>query len=122
VGKRPGGEQARQLDKSVVVVRWTSSSPGRASEEFTFKDKTSADAFTKSVLVAPFLEQVITVTETDEDAVVSSSTIVEDVVVHKGAEERVETIRDTLRVEEVWIKSPTERPASTNSDPHTRKH
>ena len=60
---------------------------------------------------ADFTDRTIEVTETDEEAVVGKTTRVkEEVVVHKGATDRVETVRDTVRRQDVEI----ERDDSTN--------
>ncbi|WP_419728338.1 YsnF/AvaK domain-containing protein [Lichenicola sp.] len=51
-----------------------------------------------------FTDRVIEMSETDEEVVVSKTAhVVEEVVVHKDATDRVETIRDTVRREEVEI-------------------
>jgi uncharacterized protein (TIGR02271 family) len=60
---------------------------------------------------ADFTDRTIEVTETDEEAVVGKTTRVkEEVVVHKEATDRVETVRDTVRRQDVEI----ERDDSTN--------
>ena len=54
-----------------------------------------------------FTDREIAMTETDEEAVVAKSAhVVEEVVVQKGIEEHFETVRDTLRREEVEIDGP----------------
>jgi uncharacterized protein (TIGR02271 family) len=64
-----------------------------------------------SVDNADFTDRTIEVTETDEEAVVGKTTRVkEEVVVHKEATDRVETVRDTVRRHDVEI----ERDDSTN--------
>lgn len=51
-----------------------------------------------------FSDRVIEMTETDEEAVVAKTAhVVEEVVVRKAATDRVETIRDTVRREDVEI-------------------
>lgn len=63
-----------------------------------------------------FTDKVIEVTETAEEAVVSKTARVrEEVVVHKDVTDRTETVRDTVRKEDVEItKEPgTERSAGT---------
>jgi uncharacterized protein (TIGR02271 family) len=61
---------------------------------------------------ADFTDRTIEVTETDEEAVVGKTARVkEEVVVHKEATDRVETVRDTVRRQDVEI----ERDASTSS-------
>jgi uncharacterized protein (TIGR02271 family) len=76
-----------------------------------------------------FAERTIEATETDEEAVVSKTAhVTGEVVVSKTAEERVETVRDTLRRTEVEVEDgrttvgdvPTEpaaepRPAASNT-------
>ena len=60
---------------------------------------------------ADFTDRTIEVTETDEEAVVGKTARVkEEVVVHKEATDRVETVRDTVRRQDVEI----ERDNSTN--------
>jgi stress response protein YsnF len=60
---------------------------------------------------ADFTDRTIEVTETDEEAVVGKTTRVkEEVVVHKEATDRVETVRDAVRRQDVEI----ERDDSTN--------
>jgi len=61
---------------------------------------------------ADFTDRTIEVRETDEEAVVSKvSRVKEEVVVHKEATDRVETVRDTVRSQDVKI----ERDGSTTS-------
>jgi uncharacterized protein (TIGR02271 family) len=74
----------------------------------------------RPVTNADFTDKVVEVTETAEEAVVSKSARVkEEVVIHKEATERTETVRDTVRREEVEItKEPgVERQASTPNAP-----
>ena len=53
---------------------------------------------------ADFTDKVVEVTETDEEAVVAKTARVkEEVVVRKDVADRVETIRDTVRREDVEI-------------------
>jgi uncharacterized protein (TIGR02271 family) len=68
-----------------------------------------------------FRERVIEATETSEEAVVSKEARVrEEVVVRKGAEERTETVRDTVRRTEVEIEDERghTHPASTDTTKH----
>lgn len=62
---------------------------------------------TGTVASAPeFSERVIELTETDEEAVIGKTAhVVEEVVVRKQATDRVETIHDTVRREDVEITS-----------------
>lgn len=54
---------------------------------------------------ADFTDRTIEVTESDEEAVVSKTARVkEEVVVHKEATDRVETVRDTVRRQDVEIE------------------
>jgi uncharacterized protein (TIGR02271 family) len=58
-----------------------------------------------SVDNADFTDRTIEVTETDEEAVVGKTARVkEEVVVHKEATDRVETVRDTVRRQDVEIE------------------
>ncbi len=63
---------------------------------------------------AAFTDRTIEVSESDEEAVVGKTThVTEEVVVNKAATERTETVRDTVRHEEVEItKDGTAEPAS----------
>jgi uncharacterized protein (TIGR02271 family) len=75
-----------------------------------------ADA--RPVTNADFTDKVVEVAETAEEAVVSKTARVkEEVVIHKEAAERTETVRDTVRREDVEItKEPgTERTTGTTS-------
>ena len=59
---------------------------------------------TRPVTGADFTDKLVEVTETAEEAVVSKTARVkEEVVIHKDASERTETIRDTVRREDVEI-------------------
>jgi uncharacterized protein (TIGR02271 family) len=71
-----------------------------------------ADA--RPVTNADFTDKVVEVAETAEEAVVSKTARVkEEVVIHKEAAERTETIRDTVRREDVEItKEPGTEPAT----------
>ena len=87
VVERPVEEQVRLRDEKVSVFR-------RPVTNATV----GADAFS---------DKTIDVRETAEEAVVGKSArVVEEVVVRKGVEERSETVRDTLRKEEVEITGP----------------
>ena len=89
VVERPIEEQIRLRNETVSVFRRPAS--GNAT--------VGSDAFS---------DREIVVNETDEEAVVAKrAQVVEEVVVQKGVEERVETVRDTLRKEEVEIDTPT---------------
>ena len=89
VVERPIEEQIRLRNETVSVFR----------RPVTAGGVVGSDAFTT---------REITATETDEEAVVSKSAhVVEEVVLQKDVEERVETVHDTLRREEVEITGPT---------------
>ena len=89
VVERPVEETIRLRNESVSVFR----------RPVTAGATIGADAFS---------DREIVMTETDEEAVVAKSAhVVEEVVVQKGVEEHVETVRDTLRREEVEIDGPT---------------
>lgn len=97
VVERPVEEQIRLRNETVSVFR----------RPVTANATVGADAFT---------DRVITMTETDEEAVVAKSAhVVEEVVIQKGVEEHVETVRDTLRREEVEIAGPTTQVAGTTT-------
>jgi uncharacterized protein (TIGR02271 family) len=66
-----------------------------------------------------FSDKVVEVTETAEEAVVSKTARVkEEVVIHKEATERSETVRDTVRREDVEItKEPGTAAGSTSTVP-----
>ena len=98
--ERPVEEQIRLRNETVSVFR----------RPVTGTATVGTDAFS---------DREIVVNETDEEAVVAKSArVVEEVVVQKGVEERVETIRDTLRKEEVEIETPTTGLAgTTNTNP-----
>ena len=85
VVERPVEEQVRLRDETVSVFR----------RPVTAGSTVGVDAFT---------DRTITMNETDEEAVVAKTArVVEEVVVQKDVAERVETVRDTLRKEEVEI-------------------
>ena len=94
VVERPVEEQIRLRDETVSVERRPVS--GSAS--------VAPDAFT---------EKTVEVTETREEPVVEKvARVVEEVAVGKKANERVETVRDTVRREEVDVERPTDKPVS----------
>jgi uncharacterized protein (TIGR02271 family) len=58
-----------------------------------------------AVTGADFTERTVEITETDEEAVVAKTArVTEEVVVSKDVSERVETVRDTVRRDEVEIE------------------
>lgn len=85
---RPVEEQVRLRDESVSVFR----------RPATGASTVGADAFT---------DRTVEMTETDEEAVVAKkAAVVEEVVIRKDVDERVETVRDNVRREEVEITGP----------------
>ena len=97
VVERPIEEQIRLRNETVSVFR----------RPVTAGATVGSDAFT---------DRVITMNETDEEAVVAKSAhVVEEVVVQKAVEERVETVRDTLRREEVEIVAPNTNVSGTTT-------
>jgi uncharacterized protein (TIGR02271 family) len=84
-------------------------------------------AVARPVTDATFTEKVVEVTEIEEQPVVSKQAqIKEEVVIHKDAAERIETVRDTVRREEVEVtKEPATGSTAANvgrsSDPVTKK-
>lgn len=95
VVERPVDEQIKLRDETVSVFRRPATST-----------TTVADAFR---------DREITVNESSEEAVVAKTAhVVEEVVVQKGVQERVETIHDTVRREEVEIDGPAGRAVDAN--------
>ena len=93
--ERPVEEQIRLRDETVSVSR----------RPVTGRTDVGADAFT---------DREIVVNESEEQAVVGkTSHVVEEVVVQKGMTERTETVRDTVRREEVEINGPEGRAVQT---------
>ncbi len=65
---------------------------------------------------ADFTEKTVEMTEVDEEAVVGKSArVMEEVVLHKDATERVETVRDTVRREDVEIEKLPPAPSVTKT-------
>lgn len=83
---------------------------------------------TRPISDADFSEKTIEMTETSEEAVVSKNArVVEEVRLRKQATDRVETIRDTVRKEEVEVEriqgdAKTTEAATTPFDPRTLKN
>jgi len=62
---------------------------------------------TATVGADAFADKSIEMTQTSEEAVVGKTArVVEEVVLQKGSTERVETVRDTVRKEEVEVTGP----------------
>jgi uncharacterized protein (TIGR02271 family) len=87
VVERPVEEQVRLRDERVAVFRRPATGAAIGADAFTDKS--------------------VSVTETAEEAVIGKTArVVEEVVVQKNVEERAETVRDTVRREEVEITGP----------------
>ena len=87
VVETPVQEQVRLRDEHVEVERRTVNRPVTAADEALFQERT------------------IEATETDEEAVVAKEAcVVEELVVRKEAEERVQTVQDKVRRTEVEIE------------------
>jgi uncharacterized protein (TIGR02271 family) len=132
---RPGESEAIPLTEETLAVgkravnrgttrvrRYVVETP--VEEQVALRDETVsierrpvADA--RPVTNADFTDKVVELTETAEEAVVSKSAQVkEEVVIRKDATERTETVRDTVRREDVEItKEPgSERPSTSTAD------
>ncbi len=112
----------REIDRgSTRVRRYTVERP--IEEHIRLRDETVSvfrRPVTGTAIVGAdaFRDHEIVVTETDEEAVVGKSArVVEEVVVQKGVNERVETIHDTVRREEVEISGPEGRETGTGRVP-----
>lgn len=87
VSERPVEEQVTLRDETIQVDRHAVDRPVTDADTNVFKDET------------------IEFTETDEEAVVSKDTrVVEEVVIGKTAEQRTETVRDTVRRSDVEVE------------------
>lgn len=86
VTERPVEEQVRLRDETIHVDRRPVDRPVSATDDV-------------------FKERSIELTETDEEAVIAKEArVVEEVVVRKEVDERVETVRDTLRRTDVEVE------------------
>ena len=71
-----------------------------------------------SVPADAFTERTIEFTETTEEAVVEKTArVTDELVVRKDVGERVETVRDTVRREEVEIDRPGNQPGTSGRTP-----
>ena len=87
VVETPVQEQVSLRDETVSIERRPADRPLTGADGAAFRDRT------------------IEATETDQEAVVAKTArVTEEVVVRKGVEERVETIRDTVRRTEVEVE------------------
>ena len=81
----------------------------------------------RTVSDADFTDKTIEMTETDEEAVVGKEArVVEEVSLRKEVSDRVETVRDTVRKEEVEIEqvpaqATDKRPVTAENSPRTAK-
>lgn len=109
VTERPIEEQVRLRDETIHVDRRPVDRPVSAADDV-------------------FKERSIELTETDEEAVIAKEArVVEEVVVSKNVDERVETVRDTVRrtdvdVEQLGGGSDMSQGDFTNYDADFRKH
>lgn len=113
----------REVQRGGVRVRRVVSER-EVEEQVTLRDETiHVDRHAVDRVVsgadADFSERTIEITETDEEAVVSKEAhVVEEVIVGKDVEERVETVRDTVRRTDVEIEQLTATYGATlASDP-----
>lgn len=98
VTERPVEEQVRLRDETVRVERRPVDRPVSGADDV-------------------FRERSIELTETDEEAVISKEArVIEEVVVRKDVEERVETVRDTVRRTDVEVEQLDAMSTSTMSD------
>lgn len=87
VTEKPVEEQVRLRDETITVDRRPVDRPLNGNETDLFKERS------------------IELTETDEEAIVAKEArVVEEVVVSKSVDERVETVRDTVRRTDVDIQ------------------
>jgi len=115
VGKRAINRGTTRIRRYVVETP-VEEQVALRDEAVSIERRPVADA--RPVTNADFTDKVVEVTETAEEAVVSKSARVkEEVVIHKEATKRTETVRDTVRREDVEItKEPdVEPPASTTN-------
>jgi uncharacterized protein (TIGR02271 family) len=127
----PIAEEALDIGKRTVnrgtarIRRYVVESP--VEEQVRLRDETVSierRPVSGSAAVAPdaFTEKTVEVTETAEEAVVGKKARVkEEVVVKKDATERVETVRDTVRREEVDVDRAGDKPSSDAGSSPTKK-
>ena len=107
-------EEALQVGKRAVdagltrIRRYTVERP--VSEQVQLRDETVSvfrRPATGTTVGDAFTDKTIEMKQTREEAVVGKTAhVVEEVVLQKGSQERVETIRDTVRKEEVEVVGP----------------
>jgi uncharacterized protein (TIGR02271 family) len=127
----PIAEETLDIGKRMVnrgtarIRRYVVESP--VEEQVRLRDETVSierRPVRDSAAVAPdaFTEKTVEVTETAEEAVVAKKARVkEEVVVKKDATERVETVRDTVRREEVDVDRAGDKPSSGAGSSPTKK-
>jgi uncharacterized protein (TIGR02271 family) len=127
----PIAEETLDIGKRTVnrgtarIRRYVVESP--VEEQVRLRDETVSierRPVSGSAAVAPdaFTEKTVEVTETAEEAVVAKKARVkEEVVVKKDATERVETVRDTVRREEVDVDRAGDKPSSSARSSPTKK-
>ncbi len=115
VGKRAVNRGTTRVHRFVVETPVEEQVTLR-DEKVTIDRRPVADG--RSASAADFSDKVVEVTETGEEAVVSKTARVrEEVLIGKTATERTETVRDTVRREDVKIENGAGRAAGTPSMP-----
>jgi uncharacterized protein (TIGR02271 family) len=137
-GATPGSEEVIPIAEETLDIGKRTVSRGTArirryvvespvEEQVRLRDETVSierRPVSGSAAVAPdaFTEKTVEVTETAEEAVVAKKARVkEEVVVKKDATERVETVRDTVRREEVDVDRAGDKPSSGAGSSPTKK-
>lgn len=96
IGKRAverGGVRVRSRIENVPVTEQVT-----LREETVQVERRAVDRAVTDADLAAMHDETIEVTETDEEAVVDKQArVVEEIVVHKDAQERTETVQDTVR-------------------------
>ena len=101
VGKRAVNRGTTRIRRYVVETP-VEESINLREERVSVERRPVSDA--RAVTDADFTDKVVEVTETDEEAVVSKTARVrEEVVIRKDVADRTETVRDTVRREDVEI-------------------
>lgn len=108
-------EEQLQIDKRAVqrggvrihssIIEQPVEETVRLREEHVNVERRSVDRAVSDADLAAFKEGTIEITETAEEAVVAKrARVVEEVVVNKNIEERMETVRDTVRRTNVEVE------------------
>jgi uncharacterized protein (TIGR02271 family) len=102
IGKRAverGGVRVRSRIENVPVTEQVT-----LREETVQVERRAVDRAVTDADLAAMHDETIEVTETDEEAVVDKQArVVEEIVVHKDAQERTETVQDTVRRTQVDV-------------------